>query len=238
MDGDDGQGVHLTLLDDLQAGCGTAVTCTNIPQRQADPPDGTLEERGTWLLRSHAAFDACQIEGLPARFFPDLDGAVAAPFVRIVEVAVFLADTGAVIRTCGYQACCAPDADLIRMQPREAFVSPESCYAILAHEMGHWTGHPSRLARETLTRRHGDEARAVEEILAELTAALTCTSLGIDHDLKADSTDHVGSCLRVLARDRRFVLVAAAHAQRACDWLWSPQPDAVPLDGGADPALP
>ena len=83
-----------------------------------------------------------------------------------------------------------------------------------------------------------DALRAVEEILAELTAAFTCASLGIDHDLKADSTAYIGFWLRVLAQDKRFIFVAAAHAQRACDWLWSLQPDAVPLDSSADTALP
>jgi antirestriction protein ArdC len=73
-------------------------------------------------------------------------------------------------------------------------------YATLAHEMGHWTGHPSRLNRETITRWHSEEARAVEEILAEFTAAFTCASLGIDHDLREDSTAYIGSWLRVLGK--------------------------------------
>jgi antirestriction protein ArdC len=216
----------------------TAVTYTNIFQRQQEMPDGTQEERSIWFLKSYAAFNACQIDSLPARFFPSGGDAVATPGERIDEAEAFFANTGALIRTGGYQAYYAPDADIIQMPPREAFVYPEAYYATLAHEMGHWTGHPSRLARETLSRRHSDEARAVEEILAELTAAFTCASLGIDHDLKADSTAYIGSWLRVLAQDKRFIFVAAAHAQRACDWLWSLQPDAVPLDSSADTALP
>ena len=90
--------------------------------------------------------------------------------------------------------------------------------------MGHWTGHSSRLNRETITQRHGEEARAVEEILAELVAAFTCASLGIDHDLRHDSTAYIGSWLRLLGGDKRFIFAAAAYAQRACDFLWSLQP--------------
>jgi len=216
----------------------TAVTYTNLLQRQEDRPDGTREERSIWFLKSYAVFNACQIDGLPARFCPSEDGTASAPFERIAAAEAFFANTGAAIRTGGYQAYYAPEADIIQMPPCEAFVYPEAYYATLAHEMGHWTGHPSRLARDTITRRRSDEARAIEEILAELTAAFTCASLGIDHDLKMDSTAYIGSWLRVLAQDKRFIFVAAAHAQRACDWLWSLQPDAVPADGGADPAAP
>jgi antirestriction protein ArdC len=215
----------------------TTVTYTNILHRQEDLPDGTREERSIRFLRSYAVFNARQIDGLPEHFVPGADGPNAAPFERLVEAEAFFANTGAVIRNCGYQAYYAPDADIIQMPPREAFVYPEAYYATLAHEIAHWTGHPSRLSRETLTRRHSDEAQAVEEILAELTAAFTCASLGIDHDLKIASTAYIGSWLRVLAQDKRFIFVAAAHAQRACDWLWSLQPHAVAPDSGADPAL-
>ncbi|MDN3564286.1 zincin-like metallopeptidase domain-containing protein, partial [Paeniroseomonas aquatica] len=120
-----------------------------------------------------------------------------------------------------------PNLDYIRMPELERFVYPEAFYATLAHELGHWTGHPSRLNRETIIKRHSEEARAIEEILAELTAAFTCASLGIDHDLRQDSTAYIGSWLRVLASDKKFIFVAAAHAQRACDFLWSLQPTAV-----------
>jgi antirestriction protein ArdC len=67
----------------------------------------------------------------------------------------------------------------------------------------------------------------LEDILAELVAAFTCASLGIDHALREDSTAHIGSRLCVLASDKRFILVAAVHARRACDDLWSLQPQAL-----------
>ncbi|MCB4825472.1 ArdC family protein [Roseicella aerolata] len=116
----------------------TAVTYTNIFHRQEEMPDGTQEERSIWFLKSYAAFNACQIDGLPSRFYPSGGDAVAAPIERIDAAEVFVANTGAVIRTGGYQATYAPDADIIQMPPREAFVYPEAYYATLAHEMGHY----------------------------------------------------------------------------------------------------
>ncbi|MBU8541932.1 ArdC family protein [Falsiroseomonas tokyonensis] len=201
----------------------TTVTYSDTIRRVEETPEGEEEERRIWFLKSYAVFNACQIDGLPERFHPASDPAEAAPVPRIEVAERFFANTGADIRPGGQRAFYTPNLDYIRMPAIADFIYPEAYYATLAHEMGHWTGHPSRLNRETITRRHSEEARAVEEILAELVAAFTCASLGIDHDLRQDSTAYIGSWLRVLASDKRFIFVAAAHAQRACDFLSSLQ---------------
>jgi antirestriction protein ArdC len=202
----------------------TTVTYTDTLRRLEETELGEGAERHIWFLKSYAVFNAGQIEGLPERFHPTSNPAAAAPVERIAHAEVFFAKTGADIRPGGQRAFYTPNLDYIRMPAIADFIDPESYYATLAHEMGHWTGHPSRLNRETITRRHSEEARAVEEILAELTAAFTCASLGLDHDLRQDSAAYIGSWLRVLASDKRFIFVCAAHAQRACDHLWSLQP--------------
>ena len=204
----------------------TTVTYSDTIRRTEEKPDGSEEERNIWFLKSYAVFNAGQIDGLPAHYYPALEPATAAPAERIAHADAFIAHTQADIRLGGERAFYTPNLDYIRMPDVESFVYPEAFYATLAHELGHWTGHPSRLNRETIVKRHSEEARAVEEILAELTAAFTCASLGIDHDLKQDSTAYIGSWLKVLASDKKFIFVAAAHAQRACDFLWSLQPSA------------
>jgi antirestriction protein ArdC len=202
----------------------TTVTYTDTLRRVEETEQGEEAERRIWFLKSYAVFNASQIEGLPEHFHPTSNPAAAAPVERIAHAEVFFVNTGADIRPGGQRAFYTPNLDYIRMPSIADFIDPEAYYATLAHEMGHWTGHPSRLNRETITRRHSEEARAVEEILAELTAAFTCASLGLDHDLRQDSTAYIGSWLRLLASDKRFIFVAAAHAQRACDHLWRLQP--------------
>jgi antirestriction protein ArdC len=209
----------------------TTVTYSDTIRRTEEKPDGTegaapREERNIWFLKSYAVFNAGQIDGLPAHYHPALEPATAASAERIAHADAFIAHTQADIRLGGERSFYTPILDYIRMPDMETFVYPEAFYATLAHELGHWTGHSSRLNRETILKRHSEEARAVEEILAELTAAFTCASLGIDHDLKQDSTAYIGSWLKVLASDKKFIFVAAAHAQRACDFLWSLQPAA------------
>lgn len=203
------------------------VTYSDTIRRKAAQADGTEEERSIWFLKSYAVFNAGQIDGLPAQYHPAQEPAMAAPAERLEHADAFIGYTRADIRLGGERAFYVPKLDYIRMPDMERFVYPEAFYATLAHELGHWTGHPSRLNRDTIIKRHSEEARAIEEILAELTAAFTCASLGIDHDLRQDSTAYIGSWLKILASDRKFIFVAAAHAQRACDFLWSLQPAAA-----------
>jgi antirestriction protein ArdC len=112
------------------------------------------------------------------------------------------------------------------MPAMEGFRTPESYYATLAHELTHFTGHPSRLNRRFDGRRWGDEGYAMEELVAELGAAFLCAGLGLAMDVRDDHAAYIGSWLKVLLDDKRAVFTAAGHAQRAADFLHALQPAA------------
>lgn len=105
------------------------------------------------------------------------------------------------------------------MPPFESFVDPQGYYATLAHECSHWTRHPSRLDRDLGRKRWGDEGYAREELVAELGAAFLCADLGIELEPREDHAAHLGSWLKVLKDDKRCIFSAAAHAQKAVDYL-------------------
>ena len=105
------------------------------------------------------------------------------------------------------------------MPPFERFADPEAYYATLAHECVHWTRHPTRLDRDFGRKRWGDEGYAREELVAELGAAFLCADLGLALTPRRDHADYIGDWLAVLRNDRRFIVSAAAHAQRAADYL-------------------
>ena len=65
----------------------------------------------------------------------------------------------------------------------------------------------------------GDEGYAKEELVAELGAAFLCADLGITPDVRPDHAAYIGSWLEALKGDKRFIFTAAAHAQRAADYL-------------------
>lgn len=54
------------------------------------------------------------------------------------------------------------------MPPFETFRDSESHAATVAHELTHWTRHPSRLNRDFGRKKWGAEGYAFEELVAEL----------------------------------------------------------------------
>jgi antirestriction protein ArdC len=121
----------------------------------------------------------------------------------------------------------APSRDAIQMPPFEAFKDKESYYATALHELTHATGHPNRLDRE-FSKRFGDTAYAREELVAELGAAFLCAELGITPEIREDHAAYLGHWLNVLREDKRAIFSAAAHAQRAADYLYELQPTLEP----------
>ncbi len=99
-------------------------------------------------------------------------------------------------------------------------------YATLGHETCHWTRHPSRLDRSFGRKAWGDEGYAREELVAELGAAFLCADLEVTPETREDHAAYIASWIEVLKGDKRAVFSAAAHAQRAVDFLHELQPAA------------
>ena len=83
---------------------------------------------------------------------------------------------------------------------------------------GHWTGHPERLDRQ-FGKRFGDDAYAFEELCAEMTSALLGADLGLPTSHLDDHAAYLGSWLRVLRKDSRAIMTAAAKAEAAAGYL-------------------
>ncbi|RIL03536.1 MAG: hypothetical protein DCC71_14910 [Proteobacteria bacterium] len=65
----------------------------------------------------------------------------------------------------------------------------------------------------------GDHAYSEEELVAEIGAAYLGAHVGISERTLENSAAYVASWLRVLRDDRRLLLRAAQHAQRAVDYV-------------------
>jgi antirestriction protein ArdC len=85
----------------------------------------------------------------------------------------------------------------------------------------HWTGHPSRLARD-LSGGFGSKLYSREELCAEVTSAFCCATLGIIPTVR--HADYIGSWLDVLREDNRAVIRAASAASKAADYLLAFRP--------------
>jgi antirestriction protein ArdC len=173
------------------------------------------------LLRSFTVFNVDQVDGLPAALKP-----VPAPMPvwDALDAAEQLIDaSGAVVRHGGTRAFYAPSEDLIQMPARSAFGSATDYYGTALHELTHWTGHPSRCDRP-LGKRHGIDAYAFEELVAEMGAAFLCNHVRLPGRLQHDS--YIASWLAALRGDKRLIFTAASQAQKAADYVM-PKPTEV-----------
>lgn len=179
------------------------------------------EARQVLFLRRFVVFNADQCDGLPtdmagARVVSRESNGVASADGFEVErdplADGVIAATGADFRIGGDRAYYAPGGDYVQVPLRELYRHPLDWYRTAFHELGHWTGHASRLAREQ-GGRFGDAWYAREELVAEMTSAFVCAELGITPSVR--HADYLGAWLDLLRADDRAILRAAGQASRA-----------------------
>ena len=180
------------------------------------------DDTGTRLFaRATPVFAAEQVEGYAA---PALPEPPANPIEPIERADAFIAATGAVIHHGGSRAFYRRSTDDIHLPPREAFrgTAAEAYYSTKLHELTHWTGIESRCNRQ-FGKRFGDDAYAMEELVAELGAAFLCADLGISDAPHADHAQYLDTWLRVLKADKKAIFTAASKASQAAEFLASLQ---------------
>jgi antirestriction protein ArdC len=185
---------------------------------QADDTDeGGEDGKARMFAKGYSVFNIEQIDGLPARFYDAPAPVSTADRIKVADA--WAVASGADIRHGGSQAYFSPKGDYVQLPPLEAYFERERYYSTLVHELTHWTGHESRLARE-FGKRFGNQAYAFEELVAELGAAFSCARLGIETETREDHASYLASWLKVLRADKRAIFTAASKAQAACDYLF------------------
>ena len=107
------------------------------------------------------------------------------------------------------------------MPPQPAFFDQINFYRTCFHELGHLSGHKSRLARD-LSGAPGSKAYAREELVAEMASAFVCASLSIVPTVR--HADYIGAWLDVLREDNRAIFRAASLASKAADFILACEP--------------
>jgi antirestriction protein ArdC len=191
-----------------------------------DEQTGERERKKSLFARTSCVFNADQVDGWTPPVAPERNLVEA-----LDQAEAFTAATGADIRHGGDRAYYRRSTDHIQIPDRERFSGSETCtpteayYATLLHELTHWTGYESRLDRD-LSGRFGNEAYAVEELVAELGAAFLCADLSITNTPRPDHAAYIANWLEVLRQDKRAIFTAARKAGQATDFLAGLQPRA------------
>ncbi|MGH6834155.1 MAG: ArdC family protein [Methylocella sp.] len=181
------------------------------------------------FLKRFTVFNTDQCEGLPeavvASALPRPEGLI------LPEVEALIWASGADLRLDGDHAFYHVGRDFVQVPRPEAYFERINWHRTALHELGHWSGAKHRLNRD-LTGGFGSDSYSREELIAEMTAAFCCASLGIAPSVR--HADYIGSWLEVLRDDDRAILRAASAASRAADYLLAFGPGAVQAEGYGD----
>lgn len=151
-------------------------------------------------------FNAEQIDGLPLYQKP------VQTWNALERAETILQASGADIRHGGDRAYYRPSTDNIQLPDKAQFPSADNYYATALHELGHWTGHGSRLDRD-LSHPFGSEGYAKEELRAEIASMILGDELGIGHD-PGQHVSYVQSWIKALQNDPLEIFRAASDAEK------------------------
>lgn len=192
------KGVRVTFWKPL-GGCGEAAA--TVPTE----PAGDDEKVAGMVLRHFTVFNVAAIDGIAASDF-------ATPADDSLPSRVVLSSGARIVHG---SPCYRPGEDVIALPPPGEFDSVADYYVTAFHELVHWTG--PRVGREVNSKRFGDDAYAIEELVAELGAAMVSGACSLPTLMQ--SASYLDHWLRVLRQDKRAIFAVAGAAQRAADYL-------------------
>ena len=192
--------------------------------KAAAAQDGEIlaeDDKRALVIKAYTVFNASQIDGMAPMPERQTDIQPAEAVEAIIFGLQEEAGGRLKLNFGGNQPAYYPRTDEIRIPPASQFLSVEDFHGNLLHEAAHATGHPNRMARLHRDARFGSAEYAREELVAELTSALTLASIGLPPSptCMQSHAAYIASWLELLRRDKQEIFRAASQAQKACDYL-------------------
>jgi len=180
-------------------------------------------EKNIPILNSFRVFNLDQIDGIelptdeelnenPINFDEDELFNRAESLVKNIGVPVLYK---------GDKAFYSPSRDEITMPEKNRFNNTFDLISTLGHEAGHSTGAKKRLNRE-FGKRFGDNAYALEELVAEISSVLINSHLGVE-GVHVDHVSYINDWLDVMKADKTAIFSASKHAFAAYEYITNPQ---------------
>ena len=193
---------------------GTPTTEGKAEKEQTRPP----------MVRCYAVFNVEQADGLTLDRKPGDE--IKEPEWKAHQTAErVIQESGVhVAHVRGDRACYNVQTDKVTLPEREQFATANGYYQTALHELGHATGHPSRMDRDTLKNgvgNFGSVEYAREELRAEMSAMMTGDRVGVGHDGSRGAA-YVDGWIKALDQDPKEMYKAAADAQKISDYLMRP----------------
>lgn len=205
---------------------GTVINYVKLQERQQvldENGNPVLDEKGNPLtqmarlerpvITSAFVFNAKDIRGIPPL---EVNTSPEQKWEDIKRAEEVVRNSQAKIYHGGNKAFYNPATDSITLPRKSQFTDAARYNAVLLHEMGHWTGHSSRLNRPMIVR-FGTEY-AQEELRAEIASLMIGSYLKLGHDFGQHAA-YVKSWVSIL-KDEPFELYrASSDAQKITDYI-------------------
>lgn len=194
------------------------------------PEDAAEDEnvRYGWYLKYYNVWNIDQCEGIESRWKkvagvteePRLKPEAAAE--KIVEEYLAQPSHPELVIKISNKACYQPALDRVIAPQLSQYENVAEYYSTLFHELGHSTGHKDRLNRKGVANFDffGSHQYSLEELVAEMTAAMLVTEAGLDAE-KAfmNSVAYIQSWYNTLKNDPKMFVTAAGAAEKAAKWI-------------------
>jgi antirestriction protein ArdC len=175
------------------------------------------------ILKYYTIFNVDQCDNIPEGKILVIEELTEEDFnpIEAAETLINNYPISPMIKHGGDRATYNPTLDLVKMPNKEQFDIPENYYTTLFHELGHSTGHKKRCNRKEGMENimFGSPRYAREELVAEMTAAFLSGVCGIEQTTINQNAAYIQNWLKELKNDRKLVVVAAAAAQKAADFV-------------------
>jgi antirestriction protein ArdC len=197
----------------------TPVVFWKVLLRDAEDANGEPVTRKWWMLKYYNLFNVSQIDGLDLQAIDEPE--TFDPIAAAEEIIAEMPNAPTVTHDGIDRAYYRPSLDAIHLPPQAAFDGAEEYYSTAFHELGHSTGHESRLNRhglETGIAPFGSETYSREELVAEFAAAFLCNASGITNTVE-NSAAYVTNWAKVIRKDHKLIIQAASQGQKAADYI-------------------
>ena len=196
-------------------------------EKEVTDDTGTVEKKSYFMLRYYRVFNLDQCDGLdpeklPVDAAPDVDETVLdfKPIAACQHIIDNMPNRPAIDHDNQRAAYYRPSTDSVHMPDKQHFETETGYYNVLFHELGHSTGHQSRLDRKKFAvAAFGSSTHGKEELVAEFCACMLCGVAGIDTATIDNSAAYIASWSRAIRDDRKLVVMAASAGQKAADYI-------------------
>lgn len=178
-----------------------------------DEKDAYMDENVYPLRKYYVVFNGDVIEGIPERKEQAVD--TSGYSERAENILKIWSDTEAKIIYGGDEAFYRSSSDEIHLPLRERFEDLPEFYSTALHEVGHSTGHKSRLNRD-LSGGFGSDKYAEEELRAEIASMFIEQDLGVEANEKhiQNNSAYIQAWHDKIKEDPNVLFKAIADAER------------------------